>query len=34
MTDAPTLHLCTALDLRHDSAIGLGDLGPTLEAHV
>ncbi|MGI9824355.1 glutamine amidotransferase-related protein [Agromyces sp. Marseille-Q5079] len=33
MTDAATGRRPTALVFRHDSAIGLGNLGPTLEAH-
>ncbi|KQM82272.1 glutamine amidotransferase [Agromyces sp. Leaf222] len=33
MTDAAASARRTALVLRHDSAIGLGNLGPTLEAH-
>ncbi|SFR68882.1 GMP synthase (glutamine-hydrolysing) [Agromyces sp. CF514] len=33
MTDAAAAARRTALVLRHDSAIGLGNLGPTLEAH-
>ncbi|GAA1507777.1 GMP synthase (glutamine-hydrolyzing) [Agromyces terreus] len=33
MTDAAASARRTALVLRHDSTIGLGNLGPTLEAH-
>ncbi|MFF2370554.1 gamma-glutamyl-gamma-aminobutyrate hydrolase family protein [Agromyces sp. NPDC058110] len=33
MTDATAPARRTALVLRHDSSIGLGNLGPTLEAH-
>ncbi|GAA1838853.1 glutamine amidotransferase-related protein [Agromyces salentinus] len=33
MTDAAAFRVTTVLVLRHDPAIGLGNLGPTLESH-